>query len=224
MTVQAKTPLLLIGGGGHCASMIDVIESTQQYEIIGIVEAPGVTQTEFMGFPVLGTDDHLESLIKQTPQCVITVGQLRNADLRKALFQKVLALGGQLPVIISPLARVAKQSEIGAGTVVMHFALVNSLASIGENCIINSYASVEHGSKLGANCHLSTRATLNGDCHIGHSTFIGSGATVLQGKSVAAESVIGAGALVTKNFSEKGVYLGSPAQLVGLESSNLSQQ
>ena len=213
MTILAKTPLLLIGGGGHCAAVIDVIESTGIYDIVGIVEAPGVTQTEFMGISVVGTDDHLEALIKKTPHCVITVGQLKNAQLRKNLFNKVLAFGGQLPVIISPLARVASQTEIGAGTVVMHFALVNSLATIGENCIINSYASVEHGSSLGSHSHLSTRATLNGDCHIGHSTFIGSGATVLQGLSVAPESLIGAGALVTKAILQKGTYLGSPARL-----------
>lgn len=210
MTDSTKTPLLLIGGGGHCASVIDIIQSTGQYEITGIVEAQGVNQTAFMGVPIVGTDDDLPDLIKNTPHCVITVGQLKTAELRKSLFKKVLALGGQLPVIISPFARIATQTEIGAGTVVMHFALVNSLATIGENCIINSYASVEHGTTLGSHSHLSTRATLNGDCHIGHSTFIGSGATVLQGKSIAAESIIGAGSLVTKDILQKGVYMGSP--------------
>ncbi|MEA1988089.1 MAG: acetyltransferase [Pseudomonadota bacterium] len=208
-----KTPLLLIGGGGHCASLIDVIESTEQYQIAGIVEAPGVQQTEFMGYPIVGTDDDLEDLIRQTPNCVITVGQLKTADLRKKLYKKVLACGGQLPVIVSPLAHVATQTEIGAGTVVMHFALVNSLAKVGDNCIINNYASIEHGSSIGAHCHLSTRSIVNGDCHIGHSCFLGSSATILQGKSIASETVIGAGALVTKDISQAGLYLGSPAKL-----------
>lgn len=210
----SKLPILLIGGGGHCVSVIDVIESTQQYEIMGIVEAPGVEQSQFMGLPIVGSDDDLEKLIQQTPNCIITIGQLQSAELRKALYQKVLAFGGKLPVIISPLAHVAMQTEIGAGTVVMHFALVNSLATIGDNCIINSYALVEHGTAVGSHCHLSTRATLNGDCRVGHSSLIGSGATVLQGLSIAAGSIVGAGALLTKDILQASTYIGAPAQLV----------
>ena len=33
-----KRPILLIGGGGHCASVIDVIESQGIYKIMGIVD------------------------------------------------------------------------------------------------------------------------------------------------------------------------------------------
>lgn len=209
---SAKTPLLLIGGGGHCASVIDVVESTGSYEIVGIVEAPGAEYKELMGYSVVGTDDDLESLIQQTPNCVITVGQLETAGLRKKLYDRALALGAHLPVIVSPLARVARQSEIGAGTVVMHFALVNSLAKIGHNCIINNYASIEHGASIGAHSHLSTRSTVNGDCHIGHSCFLGSSATVLQGRSIVPETVIGAAALVTQDITQAGTYIGVPAQ------------
>lgn len=210
---QSKIPLLLIGGGGHCASVIDVIESTQEFEVAGVVEVPGVQCREFMGYPIVGTDDDLETLIQQTPNCLITVGQLKTSQLRKKLYEQVLEFGGQLPVIVSPFARVAKETEIGEGTVVMHFALVNSLAKVGDNCIVNNYALLEHGSSIGSHSHLSTRSLVNGDCHIGHSCFIGSSATILQGKSIVSETIIGAGALVTKDITQKGTYLGSPAKL-----------
>ncbi|MDX1346904.1 MAG: acetyltransferase [Thiomicrorhabdus chilensis] len=209
---SAKTPLLLIGGGGHCAAVIDVVESTGSYEIVGIVEAPGAECKELMGYPVVGIDEDLESLIQQTPNCLITVGQMKTAGLRKKLYDRVLALGGHLPVIVSPLARVARQTEIGAGSVVMHFALVNSLAKIGHNCIINNYASIEHGVSIGAHCHLSTRSTVNGDCHIGHSCFLGSSATVLQGRSIVPDTVIGAATLVTQDITHAGIYVGAPAK------------
>ena len=35
------TPLLLIGGGGHCRSCIDVIESAEGSEIVGVVDREG---------------------------------------------------------------------------------------------------------------------------------------------------------------------------------------
>ena len=33
-----KEKIVLVGGGGHCHSVIDVIEQTNKYEIIGIVD------------------------------------------------------------------------------------------------------------------------------------------------------------------------------------------
>ena len=33
-----KKPIILIGGGGHCKSMIEVIESAGKFQIIGIVD------------------------------------------------------------------------------------------------------------------------------------------------------------------------------------------
>jgi len=206
------TPLLLIGGGGHCAAVIDVIEQSEQFTVAGIVEAVGCAETEFMGYPIVGTDKDLPGLLKTTPDCVITVGQLKSSELRKQLFKRVQTLGGRLPVIVSPLAQIATQAELGAGTVVMHYALVNSLATVGENCIVNSYALVEHGSKVGPHCHLSTRSTVNGDCQIGSDCLIGSSATLLQGKSVCANVIVGAGALIVCDIEEAGVYFGSPAK------------
>ena len=36
-----KKKIILIGGGGHCKSCIDVIESNNMFDIAGIVENTG---------------------------------------------------------------------------------------------------------------------------------------------------------------------------------------
>ncbi|WP_024851383.1 acetyltransferase [Hydrogenovibrio kuenenii] len=208
-----KTPLLLIGGGGHCASVIDVIEATGDYEIVGIVEAPGSDEKSLLGYSVIGTDDNLQELLKSTPNCVITVGQIQHAIIRKSLFAKVKKLGGKLPTIISPLARVARSAVLNEGVVVMHHAIVNHFARIGDNTIINHKALVEHGSVIGRNCHISTNATINGDAQVGEGCFLGSGSVLIQGVRVAENSLIGAGAVVTHHLSKPGVYVGCPAVL-----------
>ena len=35
-----KKPIILIGGGGHCKSCIDVIEQEGKYRIVGILDLP----------------------------------------------------------------------------------------------------------------------------------------------------------------------------------------
>jgi len=208
-----KTPVLLIGGGGHCAAVIDVIEAQGKYDIKGIVEAENVQNTSLLGYPVIGNDRQLSELIQKIPHCVITVGQTQSAYVRKTLFKKIKQFGGILPNIISPLARVTRSATLGEGVVIMHYALVNSFAYIGNNCIINNRALIEHHAIVGANCHVSTGAILNGAAEIGEECLIGSGSVILQSINITAQSIVGAGATVTKNLTRSGTYVGSPAHL-----------
>jgi len=72
---MTKTPVLLIGGGGHCASVIDVIEATEKFEIKGIVEAENAQNTSLLGYPVVGNDEDLDVLLSETPHCVLILSQ-----------------------------------------------------------------------------------------------------------------------------------------------------
>lgn len=208
-----KTPILLIGGGGHCASVIDVIEAGDDYEIVGIVEAPGVDAKSLLGYPVIGTDENLAALLQTTPHCVITVGQLEYAAVREMLYTKVKHHGGILPTIVSPLARVARSAKLGEGVVVMHHVIVNQFAVVGDNSIINNKALIEHGAQIGKHCHVATGALVNGDAEVSDECFIGSGAILVQGVMIPKKSVVGAGAVVIQHLKTPGVYVGCPAVL-----------
>ncbi len=56
--------IILIGGGGHCKSVIDVIEQESQFVIVGIVDKSKLIGTDVLGYPVIGSDSDLESLAK----------------------------------------------------------------------------------------------------------------------------------------------------------------
>ena len=85
--------LLLIGGGGHCRSCIDVIEAEGKYKIAGIVNQSGGSREQSLGYDVLGDDEDLPELLKKHPNALITVGQIKSADLRLKLFERVQRLG-----------------------------------------------------------------------------------------------------------------------------------
>ena len=42
--------LILIGGGGHCASCIDVVEQEAKYRIAGIVEKDEIKSEKLLGY------------------------------------------------------------------------------------------------------------------------------------------------------------------------------
>jgi sugar O-acyltransferase (sialic acid O-acetyltransferase NeuD family) len=199
------TPLLLIGGGGHCRSCIEVIEAHDDYGIAGIV-LPEASNTEpVLGYPVVGSDEELQNLLSKTACALVTVGQIRSPNIRIRLFTELKKLNAELPVIIASTAYCSRHASVGYGTIVMHGALVNAAAHIGENCIINSQALVEHDVHIEPHCHIATGARINGGVHIGMGSFVGSGAIIREGVRIGPRTVIGAGQIVMRDVPENTV-------------------
>lgn len=192
--IQNQNEILLIGGGGHCHSVIDVIELENKYRIAGIIDKKELIGKDILGYKVIGCDDDLESLYKHYKYACITVGQIKSADIRIKIFNNLKKIGFELPSIISPLAYVSKHSAIGEGTIVMHKALVNATVRIGNNCIINTKALIEHDCIIKDNCHISTASVINGGVTVKQNTFFGSNATSKE--YVEIEGFIKAGSLV----------------------------
>ena len=207
-----KRPLILIGGGGHCKSVIEVAESAG-YEIKGILDMPDEVGKEVLpGHKVIGTDDEIPQYVEEC-DFIITVGFIKNPALRIKLYNKVKVAGGRLATIIASTAHVSKYAELGEGTVIMHHAFVNAGAKIGDNCIINTFVNIEHDAEVGNQCHISTGTMVNGECKIGENCFIGSQSVCANCIEIASDIIVGAGSVVRKSIRVKGIYAGNPAIL-----------
>ena len=171
-----KEKLILIGGGGHCKSCIDVIEQTDQYEIDGILDKTELVGQKVLGYEIIGTDKKIEKLATEGFCFLITVGQIRSSAIRVTLFDKLMECNAKIATIISPRAYVSKHARVGVGTIVMHHAMINADADIGKNCIINTKALIEHDVQIENHCHISTSAVINGGGVIKEGSFFGSNA------------------------------------------------
>ena len=166
--------LILLGGGGHCKSCIDVIEQEGKYKIIGILDNEELLGQSVLGYNFIGIDTDIEKFAIQGNSFLITVGQIKSSSIRKKLFVLLNKNNAQIATVISPRAYVSEHAHIAKGTIIMHDVLVNASASIGKNCIINSKALIEHDSIIEDFCHISTSAVLNGGARIKEGTFFGS--------------------------------------------------
>ena len=189
-----RKELILVGGGGHCKSVIEVAESAG-YSILGILDMPEEVGKTVLGHKVVGTDDDIPQLVGKA-EFVITVGFIKNPAIRIRIFDKIKSAGGRLATIVASTARVSKYAEVGEGTVVMHQAFVNAGAKIGCNCIINTFSNIEHDAQVGDQCHISTGTMVNGDCKIGERVFIGSQSALANGITVGDDIIVGAGSLL----------------------------
>lgn len=192
---KVNKEIILIGGGGHCKSCIDVIEAEGKYRIAGILDTPEMHGNKILGYEVIGSDADLPRLIKKFDHFLITVGQIKSFKKRKQLFEMVKKAGAKLSTIVSPNAYVAGSAKIEEGTIVMHHAVVNASAAVGKNCIINTKALIEHDAIIGNHCHISTASVINGNVQVGEGVFFGSGAISVQGSIIPDGSFVRANSL-----------------------------
>lgn len=203
-----KPEIILVGGGGHCRSCIDVIEQQERYRIAGVVDLPEKVGQKVLGYPIIGGDDDLPRIAKEYRYFLVTLGQIKSPARRVAIFEQLKGLGAQLPAIFSPRAYVSRHANLGEGTIVMHGALVNAGAQVGRNCIINTFCLLEHDAAIGDHCHISTAAIINGGTAVAKKTFVGSNTVTREGISIGANCIIGGGVAVLRNIPCETIFTG----------------
>lgn len=206
--------VLLIGGGGHCKSIIDSIKSQRHYNIAGIIDNFKDRNSYILEEKVIGTDDDLERLYNEgIKKAVITVGSVGDATIRKNIYYKLKKIGYELPVIIDPSAEVSSFAKIGEGTYIGKRAVINADSKINNCAIINTAAVVEHDCFLESFVHLAPGSVVCGNVKVGEGTHIGSNAVVIQNIKIGDNSVVGAGSVVIRDVLKETKVYGNPAKV-----------
>ena len=102
-----KNDLILLGGGGHCRSVIDVVESAG-FNIMGILDRPEMVGQRVLNYSIIGTDDDI-SLYVDKAMFLITVGQIKSNATRIRLANLVNESGGRFATVI--IIRTDKNAE-----------------------------------------------------------------------------------------------------------------
>ena len=203
--------IVIVGGGGHAKSVINVIRKTLKYRIVGYVDVKD--QGMILESQYLGSDQRLPHLLKKYPRCsaILGVGYVKISKKRKELKEKLTALGFKLPVIVSPTAVINEHVTIGQGTIVHDNVVINTDTTIGEYAIINNASCIDHDCKIGNFVHVAPGATLSGEVVVGDYSILGVGSTVIQHKVIGRNCFIGAGSTVINDCLKPGLYVGVPA-------------
>lgn len=210
-------PIILLGGGGHCKSVIDTIRSSKLYDIVGIIDIKTNIGKVIDGIKIVDND---ENLIKYRNEGIknafITVGSIGNPTLRIKLYNLAKKLEFKMPIIKDSSSIVSTNVRIEEGTFIGKGTIINTFSVIGANCIINSGSIIEHDCYIKDFVHISPGSTLCGSVKIGRNTHIGANSTIVQYKSIGENVIIGAGSVVTKDIRDNVKAYGNPCKEVVL--------
>lgn len=209
-----KPKIVLIGGGGHCKVVINILKNLSIFEIYGISDKNENIGKEILGVPINLTDEKLGDIKNQGVEyAFITLGISPNSKKRLELINSAKSLGFKIPIIISKDAIVPASTKIGEGTLIEDGVIVDPDVIIGQNCIINKNCVISHDVVIQNNVNLSPGCLINGNTLIKDNSYIGTGGIVLQELQIGKNTIVGAGAVVTKSINDNVTAIGIPARI-----------
>lgn len=205
--------LILVGGGGHCKSVLDTVIRLKKYDNIHILDPSIDPGKKLLNCAtVIGGDELLISLYEEGErQAFVSVGSIKSSWVRNKLYDSIVDIGFSIPNIIDPSAVISPSVSLGLeqddeykgiGIFVGKGVIVNADVSIKRCAIINTSAVIEHECQIGAFTHISVNATLCGQVIVGDHSFIGAGSTVIQGIEIGNNVTIGAGSLILRDVKD----------------------
>lgn len=198
--------VLLYGGSGHAKVIMECLKASD-YSVQGIFDDNPELKS-VAGIPVIGT--YSTQIFPELP-IIISIG---NNSIRKKISQKIchsLIISEHPSTLRSPCA------VVGAGSVLMHGAILQACVVLGKHCIINTAASVDHECSIADYVHIAPHATLCGNVVVGEGTLIGAGATVIQGIKIGRWVTVGAGTVVIRDVPDYAVIVGNPGKVIKIK-------
>ncbi|EJO5346070.1 acetyltransferase [Clostridium botulinum] len=207
--------LLLLGGGGHCKSVLDSLINKKIYSEIGIIDKKDNIGKYVLGVPVIGCDQDLFKLYeKGYKYAFVTVGSIGNSINRVKLFKNLKRIGFEIPNIIDSTAIISEHVVLAEGIYIGKNVVVNVGSYIDKGAIINTGSIIEHDCIIGEFSHVSPGSVLCGEVQIGPNTHVGARSVVKQQVKIGENTLIGMGSVVLKNVSENVVAYGNPCKEV----------
>lgn len=210
-----KKNIVIFGGGTHSICIIDIIEATTNFNVIGIIDSIAEIGTEIIGYKVIGRQNELVSLTEKykIDGGIIAIGDNYSRMLleKEILNQKHDFLFFN---IIHPSVIISKSVQIGNGNVFMPGVIINVGAKIGNHCIINTGSQLEHFSVMENFSSLSAGVITGGYVRLKEYSAIALGVTLFDRITIGRNSVIGSGSLVTKDVPDDSLFYGVPARFI----------
>ncbi|WP_445191792.1 NeuD/PglB/VioB family sugar acetyltransferase [Sphingomonas sp. Tas61C01] len=204
---------LFWGGTGQARVLAELLGGNDR--IVAVVDR-GLERSPFPDAILLRDETDVERWLAGRASfsplsAAIAIGGSHGAE-RRRLAAFLQARGIATPVLIHPLARIASDVLVGAGTQILMGAIIAAGAKLGSCVIVNTGAQVDHDAFVGDGAHIGPGVVTAGEVRIGDDAFVGTGAVILPRISIGSGATVGAGAVVTENVNPGDTVVGCPAR------------
>lgn len=201
----------IIGYSGHAFVVLDVCNKAN----LNVEYYCNKTKAKFNPFDLIYFGDENTASFNWNDIDAFVLG-IGDNKTRKKVVLKIKSKNKKILSVVSSKAYIGDFVDLKEGTVILHGAVINTLANIGSNSIINTGAIIEHECKIGDFTHIAPGAVLAGNVSIGNECFVGANSVIKQGVKIGNNVTIGAGSVVLNNINSNEIWVGNPAKKIKL--------
>ena len=207
--------VVIFGCSGHAKVVVDILESNEDYKLIGFIDRFIPENTNVLDYKVIGTESFLPKLMKKYKFNKGVIGIGDNFIRSKVVnFIKKIAPDFKFINCIHNSAKLSKYCDFGVGNVVMPGVSINASSIISDHCILNTNSSLDHDCRMKSYSCLAPNSAVGGNCIIGKYSYVGIGASIFHGVEIDENCIVGGGSVLNNNTKSNSTYYGIPARRV----------
>jgi sugar O-acyltransferase (sialic acid O-acetyltransferase NeuD family) len=192
--------VLILGGGGGAALVLDILSRTTNQVPVGILDNnPKMAGKKLMGVPILGGFELAETLWRDGVFDAVISTIVRDVFDRAATYNMFSRLGIPFTNVIDPEVRIGRDALIGKGNLIIYGCYLAAYVKIGNNNFLAAGTFIEHHSEVGSHCAFGPRTSLAGGVSVGDCVKLGMQVAIEPELQIGSESVIASGVAVTSH-------------------------
>jgi sugar O-acyltransferase (sialic acid O-acetyltransferase NeuD family) len=211
------TRIAILGGPGDGAvvaqAIHDMAAAGHLVALSGFLNDKLSTGTLVHGFPVLGTLTEWRKTNTET-RFISALHKVKQMESRSRRILELAIPEDRWISVIHPTARIANDVQIGYGSFLGQYVVVQPGARIGHHVSVRAGANIGHDAVLEDFTYMGPNSTLCGRAILLKGAHLGPNAVVVDHKRVGCYAVVGVCSAVTKNVPDREVCFGLPARKI----------
>ncbi|MGM0208192.1 hypothetical protein IGI96_002711 [Enterococcus sp. DIV0421] len=204
--------LVIIGAGGFAKEIIFLVERTNRFNVIGLIDDNYFNLPDnLLSYPLLGGIDYLKNLKKNT---AVVIG-ISDPDVKRSIWDQLKKNDNLFfPNIVDDTALIGSEVSLGIGNIIMAYTTFSANIKVGDFNMINIHSTIGHDTIIKNFNSIYPAVNLSGNVHVGSGNEFGVGTKVIPGIDVGDDNKIGAGSVVIRNIKNKSKIVGVPAKII----------
>ncbi|MEM7412289.1 MAG: acetyltransferase [Myxococcota bacterium] len=214
--------IVVFGCGDVAATLQFFLEHDSPHEVVAFtVDAAYRNQDTHMGLPVVAFEEVEAKFGPSDHELMIPLGFAQMNALRADKCEAAKAKGYRLGSYVSSKAATWPGLDIGENTMIYENVTVHPFTKIGNDVVIAPNSVIAHHCQIGDHTYIAAGVAFSSSVIVEPSCVLGAGAAIRDRVTLGKATLVGAGATVMEDTEPESVYMGEPADRMGMKSTSL---